>query len=420
MARTETFGAHYRIMNGRTSAGDKVYDIDRWLLRSFLHGIGEPQIRAMLWDGKEVVRPDSTCSVGMAIHDRATLLRLIANPLLNFGDDYSAGRIEIDGDLVAFMEAIYRAMDKKRRSARLAAYRRKQPDTNSLAGSHSNIHHHYDIGNDFYQLWLDREMLYTCAYFPQPTSSLEDAQIAKMDLVCRKLGLKHGQTVVEAGCGWGAMARHMARHYGVTVRSFNISHEQIVYARERAKAEGLDGQVEYVEDDYRNISGCYDAFVSVGMLEHVGLKHYLELGKVIDRSLTENGVGLIHTIGQNIPQPMSPWLLKRIFPGSYPPTLREMMEIFEPFSLSVLDVENLRLHYAKTLEHWLERFEKNRERITDMFDESFVRTWRLYLSGAIANFNIGNLQLFQVVFTRPRNNQVPWTRSHLFGAPAEV
>jgi cyclopropane-fatty-acyl-phospholipid synthase len=179
----------------------------------------------------------------------------------------------------------------------------------------------------------------------------------------------------------------------------------------------MEGQVEYVEDDYRNITGKYDLFVSVGMLEHVGPDHYRELGEVIDRCLKEEGLGLIHTIGQNIATPMSPWFLKRIFPGSYPPTLREMMELFEPWEFTVLDVENLRLHYARTCEQWLERFEQNREQVREMFDETFVRAWRLYLSGCIANFRIGFLQLFQVVFSRPTNNLVPLTRSHLTAPP---
>jgi cyclopropane-fatty-acyl-phospholipid synthase len=149
------------------------------------------------------------------------------------------------------------------------------------------------------------------------------------------------------------------------------------------------------------------------MLEHVGPDHYQQLGEVIDRSLTADGLGLIHTIGQNRAAPLSPWFLQRIFPGSYPPTLREMMAIFEPWDFSVLDVENLRLHYAKTCEHWLNRFEENRERVREMFDEAFVRAWRLYLSGCIANFQLGDLQLYQVVFARPGNNRIPWTRSHL-------
>ncbi len=318
--------------------------------------------------------------------------------------------------MVPCIESVYRAMEETPRFRRRSlpdAYRRNQPRLNSLDGSRDNIHHHYDIGNDFYQLWLDAEMLYTCAYFPDPTISLEAAQLAKMELVCRKLRLQPGQSVVEAGCGWGGLARYMAKNYGVKVQAYNISSEQIAYARQRAGEEGLAGQVEYIKDDYRNISGRYDAFVAVGMLEHVGPDHYQELGQLINRSLTEDGFGLIHTIGQNRAAPLSPWFLQRIFPGSYPPTLREMMALFEPCDFSVLDVENLRLHYAKTCEHWLSRFEENQERVRVLFDETFVRTWRLYLSGCIANFQLGNLQLYQVVFARPGNNRIPLNRSHL-------
>ncbi len=395
------------------TGGVRVYGIDRWLMRKFLQAIGNPPIGVVLWDGQEMQSADPATAVGMVVRDRHTLWRLLTNPFLHFGDDYGAGRIEIEGGLVPFMETIYRAMPSRKNAGRRRhAHRRNQPNSNSLSGARDNIHHHYDIGNDFYRLWLDREMVYTCAYFPQPQASLEEAQLAKMDLVCRKLRLTPGQLVAEAGCGWGALARHMARHYGVKVRAFNISHEQISYARARAKDEGLEGQVEFIEDDYRNISGRYDAFVSIGMLEHVGPDHYRELGEVIDRTLTDQGLGLIHTIGQNRAEPMSPWLLRRIFPGSYPPTLREAMEIFEPFGFSVLDVENLRLHYARTLEEWLMRFEDNRDRVLEMFDDYFLRTWRLYLGGAIANFRTGGLQLFQILFSRLNNNLIPWTRFH--------
>jgi len=402
--------------NATARTDGRACGIDTWLARTFLHTIGDPPLRITLWDGTELAPPGAPPVVGMAIRQRSALWRLLTNPLLHFGDDYSNGLIEIEGGLVPFMEAAYGAMAHTRRFRRTpdpAAYRRYQPRLNSPAGSRHNIHHHYDLGNAFYKLWLDAEMLYTCAYFLEPGASLENAQVAKMDLVCRKLRLRPGQTVVEAGCGWGALARHMARHYGVAVRAYNISREQIAYGRECAKAEGLERRVEFVEDDYRAITGTYDAFVSVGMLEHVGPDHYPELGRVIDRSLAQQGVGLIHTIGQNTATPMSPWFLKRIFPGSYPPTLREMMALFEPLDFTVLDVENLRLHYAKTCEHWLARFEQNRDRIREMFDERFVRAWRLYLSGCVANFNFGTLQLFQVVFARPANNQIPWTRSHL-------
>ncbi len=407
--------------NGRTFGGG-VSAVDNWLARAFLRAIGNPALRVVLWDGTQITADGSSPAVGMVIHDRGALWRLLTNPLLNFGDDYSAGRIEVEGGLVRFMETVYRGMRSTPRYRRVsdpAAYRRNQPNLNSPLESRRNIHHHYDIGNDFYQLWLDREMLYTCAYFSDQAASLEDAQTAKMDLICRKLRLEPGQSVVEAGCGWGGLARHMAKKYGVRVTAYNISREQIAYARSRARVEGVEGQVEYVEDDYRNIRGTYDAFVSVGMLEHVGPDNYRELGRVIDGSLSEQGIGLIHTIGQNCATPMSPWFLRRMFPGSYPPTIREMMALFEPGEFTVLDVENLRLHYAKTCEQWLARFEQNLERVREMFDERFIRAWRLYLSGCIANFRLGALQLFQVVFTRHTNNLVPWTRGYLM-APLGV
>jgi cyclopropane-fatty-acyl-phospholipid synthase len=206
----------------------------------------------------------------------------------------------------------------------------------------------------------------------------------------------------------------MAKHYGVTVRAFNISHEQILWAQWRARQLGLNQQVDFVEDDYRNISGNCDAFVSVGMLEHVGLEHYRELGNIIHRSLDKAGRGLLHFIGRNKPCPFSTWTRKRIFPGAYAPTIGQAMDIFEAHDFSVLDVENLRPHYARTLECWLSAFEKSSDEVRKMFGPDFVRTWRLYLAGAIAGFRAGTLQLFQVVFARTACQQIPWTRAHLY------
>jgi cyclopropane-fatty-acyl-phospholipid synthase len=198
-----------------------------------------------------------------------------------------------------------------------------------------------------------------------------------MNLVCRKLQLKPGERVIEAGCGWGSLALFMATHYGVTVRGFNISAEQIAYARNRAKEEGLADRVEFIEDDYRNVRGTYDVFVSIGMLEHVGLPDYPTLGRVIDRSLTDRGRGFLHFIGRNQVAPLNPWIRKRIFPGAYTPTLREVFErVLEPHALSVLDVENLRLHYAKTLECWRQRFDSSADHVAAIFDDTFVRAWQ--------------------------------------------
>jgi cyclopropane-fatty-acyl-phospholipid synthase len=287
--------------------------------------------------------------------------------------------------------------------------------TNTPRGSRNNIHHHYDLGNDFYKLWLDRQMVYTCAYFPQPSATLEEAQQAKLDYVCRKLRLQPGERVVEAGCGWGALALHMARNYGVFVKAFNISHEQITFARRRAVEETLADRVEFVEDDFRNISGSFDAFVSVGMLEHINVADYARLGEVIHRCIGDTGRGLLHFIGRSHKCALSRWTRKRIFPGAHAPTLGEAMNVLQPCHYSVTDVENLRAHYAKTVEHWFARFGRSSQQISEMYDPSFERLWRLHLATAIASFRTGSLQLFQISFAGSKR-PIPWTRAPLYAA----
>ncbi len=390
------------------------------LFRRLFPGFDAP-LRLILWNGYEFLTAPGEPIAQVRFHDRRAFLRLIVNPDLAFGDLYAEGRIEVEGDLIPFLEAVYRMKPAPQWAwfvRQLLVGWKLRPSANSLRRSRHNISHHYDLGNDFYKLWLDEQMVYTCAYFPTPDATLEEAQAAKMDHVSRKVWLRPGETVVEAGCGWGSLARHMARHYGVQVTAFNISKEQIKYARARAKAEGLDGRVQYVEDDYRNVSGTFDAFVSVGMLEHVGAKNYRALGSVIRRCLKPTGRGLIHSIGRNSPAPTNPWLEKRIFPGSYMPSPGEMTKIFEPNGLSILDVENIRLHYAKTLEHWLRRFDGVADRVEKTFDARFVRAWRLYLAASLVGFTTGFNQLFQVVFAPETNNDIPWTRAGVYGERA--
>jgi cyclopropane-fatty-acyl-phospholipid synthase len=386
------------------------------LMRGLLNSLGDPPIRVTLWNGESISTTTSNAVVGMRVGSRSCLFKLLINPELYFGDAYSNGSIEVDGDLVKLIEAIYQGLALMRSTglrSRLTKWLNRS-QLNTLSDSRENIHHHYDLGNEFYKLWLDQQMVYTCAYFSSPDITLEQAQIAKMDHVCRKLRLRPEEIVVEAGCGWGALALHMATHYGVRVKAFNISHEQIAYAKARAHALGLEHRVEFIEDDYRNANGRFDAFMSVGMLEHVGHEHYHELRRIIDRCLDRNGRGLIHSIGRNQPNLFNPWVERRIFPGAYPPSLREMLEVVEHGDFSVLDVENLRQHYALTLKHWLQRFEDASSRIKEMYDERFVRAWRLYLAGSIASFNTGDMQLFQVLFARGASNDIPWTRAYLY------
>src|SRR3989338_4038024 len=311
-------------------------------------------VRLELWDGASTYagpRPIGT----LVVADLRTLLGIRVNPPLQFGECYMHGTLQVRGGLEPVLEAITRLALIPSWRERISSY---FATGNSVQRARRNVHHHYDLGNDFYSSWLDERLVYTCAYFERPDMSLEQAQIAKMDLGCRKLRLRPGESVVEAGCGWGALALHMARQCGVNVRAVNVSYEQTAYARAWAAREGLTGQVEFIEDDYRNLAGEYDVFVSVGMLEHVGLTHYPSLAGVMRRTLRRpNGRGLLHFIGRDIPRPLNAWIRRRIFPGGYAPTLAQVAtRVLEPARMSILDVENLRLHYARTLAHWSRRF----------------------------------------------------------------
>ena len=381
-----------------------------WAVGQVARSVSPAPVRFVLWDGFAATTSAAAPIATITFKNRQTLWRWVWDAELYFGESYVSRDVTVDGDLVRLLESVYAATQPSRRR-RWWLWQR----ANDSGVARHNVHHHYDLGNDFYRLWLDAEMVYTCAYFPEPHATLEQAQLAKMDLVCRKLHLRPGDRVIEAGCGWGSFALFMAREYGVTVRAFNISAEQIAYARSRARTEGYAERVEFVADDYRNISGQCDVFVSLGMLEHVGLHDYGTLGRVIDRTLTADGRGLLHFIGRDQPAPLNAWIRRRIFPGAYAPALREVCErVLEPHALSVFDVENLRLHYAVTLEHWRRRFAAASDRVATMFDESFVRAWELYLAGSQAAFTTGWMQLFQVLFAPRNNNTVPMTRAHLY------
>jgi cyclopropane-fatty-acyl-phospholipid synthase len=386
--------------------------LDRWLVRRVLAARGNPPVEIVLWNGERIRASREPTAARLAFRDRALLRELLLHGEVAFGDAYAGGRLEVEGDLVRLLEAAFAASDRTprwaRAAARLAAWR---PRGASRRRAREYIHHHYDVGNDFYRLWLDEQMQYTCAYFRTPAATLEEAQRAKMDHVCRKLDLRPGESVLEAGCGWGTFAMHMAERYGVRVRAVNISEEQLAWAREEAARRGLGDRVEFCLEDYRDVRGRYDVFVSVGMLEHVGKAHYSTLGRVIDRSLGADGRGLLHFIGRARPSPFSPFMERRVFPGAYPPSLREMLLALEPWGFAVQDVENLRRHYARTLAHWLERFEKAADAIRD---ERLLRTWRLYLAGTMMSFRVGWAHLFQVLFARPGSDRLPATRDPLY------
>ena len=352
-----------KALDDSARVGARVHAADRWLAARVQRMIEPAAVRLELWDSSSTYAGSREPIGDLLVGDRRTLLGLALNPDLWFGESYMMGRLEVRGSLEPVVEAL--TANSPRRPSWLQRLRMTFPRGNSLSHARHNVHHHYDLGNPFYQLWLDRELVYTCAYFEDPEMSLEDAQVAKLDLVCRKLHLRVGETVVEAGCGWGALAIHMARNYGVKVRAFNVSREQLAYARARAAREGLSDRVEFIDDDYRNVSGEFDAFVSVGMLEHVGPQHYHSLADVLRRCLKrDNGRGLLHFIGRDVPRPLNAWINRRIFPGAYPPTLAEVTRgILAPGGMSVIDVENLRLHYRETLAHWSNRFASAKDQV---------------------------------------------------------
>jgi cyclopropane-fatty-acyl-phospholipid synthase len=389
--------------------------LERVLLRRLLRSSGLTELTIHLPDGEKVSAGNEPTPHAVFFQSRRTLWRVIRDPEQGFLDGFVDGSIEVSGDLIEFLNSVKRQHSlKPERPAslrwRLRDYFRRRRGRRSK----DNVVHHYDLGNDFYRLWLDQQVVYTCAYFERPEMTLEEAQTAKLDHVCRKLRIRPGETVIEAGCGWGALALHLARHYGAQVRAFNLSDEQVDYARSRARREQLDHLVEFVKEDWRQMTGRYDAFVSVGMLEHVGPENYRDLGKIVRDLLAGQGRGLIHTIAQNVAEPLSSWIEKNIFPGAQPPTLRQMMDLFSPYDLSILDVENLRPHYSLTCRRWLERFDCHVAKVTAMFDERFVRAWRIYLASSASAFEIGSLQLYQVLFAPIGSTFFPMTRVDIY------
>ena len=391
--------------------------LDRWLARRIMQEAGNPPVSFALWDGQDVWSPGGDAAGRIVIRDRGALWTIVRSPELGFGDCYSAGRIEIEGDLIDVLYRAYRAMDGKASSAfkksilgRLPRGRQEHPGRVPQAHPPPlRPRQRLSTASGSTSAWSTPAP--TTRTARRRSSRPRKRRCTTCAARCVSNPASGSSKQAAAGVRWRCT---WARHYGVKVRAFNISHEQVAYARERAARSGLDSQVEFVEDDYRNISGKYDAFVSVGMLEHVGPDHYETLGEVIARSLEEDGLGIVHSVGRSRPSAVNAWLEQRIFPGSYPPSLREMMSIFEGNQFSIIDIENLRLHYAKTLMEWLARFDANVGTVRQWYDEAFVRAWRLYLGGCAAAFLSSSIQLFQVVFTHRCHNSIAHTREHLY------
>ena len=365
----------------------------------------------------------SGASVHVRIHDLPTLKRLVLNPELALGESYMNGVLTIEGgDLQTLIAMIVSNRDDaprvwwQRVLPQLRIALRRFSQQNPVTRSRRNVAHHYDLSDELYALFLDEDRQYSCAYFHSPDDTLEDAQRQKKHHIARKLMIEPGMRVLDIGCGWGGMARTLARDHGAEVLGITLSERQHAYAVKRAEAEGLSDKITYQLCDYRKVEGRFDRIVSVGMFEHVGLPHYDRYFNAVRDLLKDDGLALIHTIGWTArPDATNPWIAKYIFPGGYIPTVSEVMRSVERSSLWVSDIEPWRLHYALTLDHWIQRFEAHRDEIAALYDDRFIRMWRFYLVASAETFRHGRQAVFQFQLSR-KMGTAPLTRDYIYAA----
>ena len=384
------------------------------------------RLRVVLPDGDAFeTGPDETPHLTVRVHEPRWMRRILTDPAMQLGEAWMAGGLTVeDGDIYDLLDLIWLNLSQRPTSTswtlggrilngmRLALRRARQ--LNDARKARRNISRHYDIGNDLYRLFLDTDMQYSCAYFPEPDISLDEAQRLKREHIARKLCLQPGQSVLDIGCGWGGLALHMAQQAGVSVEGITLSEQQIAIARQRAATTGLSGTVDFRLVDYRKLAEPYDRVVSVGMLEHVGLPQFETYFEQVAKLLKQDGVALIHTIGRpHGPGITNPWIARHIFPGGYIPALSELMPAIEKAGLTVLDVEILRLHYAETLKAWRARFLAHADRAREMYDETFVRMWDFYLAASEVSFRYGEHVVFQIQLGHSQT-AAPLTRDYLY------
>jgi cyclopropane-fatty-acyl-phospholipid synthase len=361
--------------------------------------------------------PEVTIRLG----NRTLHWKLLCRPRLYLPEAFVDGTLTIEEgslyDLVDLLtrnvEALPQGLLTRLLNGSLGSLRRAH-QYNPLARAHKNAAHHYDLSDELYELFLDRDRQYSCAYFRGGDGDLDAAQRAKKAHIAAKLLLRPGLKVLDIGSGWGGLALYLAQECGVEVTGLTLSAEQLKVATRRAAAVGIGDRVRFHLRDYREERGRYDRIVSVGMFEHVGINHYRAFFARLRALLAPDGVALLHSIGRmDGPGSTNPWIRKYIFPGGYVPALSEVVPVVERLRLWVTDIEILRLHYAETLRLWRQRFARNRERVHAIYDERFCRMWEMYLVGSEIAFRRGNHLVFQLQLARAVDT-VPLTRDYMF------
>lgn len=391
-------------------------EINKNIVKSIAEHLSDRPFDLEYWDGEIIKYGEGEPEFKLIIKNFPSKKELLSDPSVALGEAYMKGDIDIEGDLQKFFESIIRNKDSfmnKNTVFRLAS-KIKAP---SLIKSKKDIAHHYDIGNDFYSLWLDKTMSYSCGYFKNPTDTLYDAQMNKIHHILKKLNLKEGEHLLDIGCGLGYLIIEAAKLYKVKALGITLSEEQFKKAKERIKQEGLEDLVDVQLMDYRNLEKSnleFDRIVSVGMAEHVGHANLPLFFKNVDSVLKESGLFLLHNITNLVETEGNKWITTYIFPGGYLPTLREELNIAADINFRTLDVESLRLHYMKTLEEWCKNFMNHLDEERDMFDDEFLRMWHLYLATCAAAFHYWDIDIHQILFSKGINNTLPMTRKYLY------
>ena len=373
-------------------------------------------------NGKTHKFGNSNPNVCIRLKNKSIQRKLFLNPNLHIGEAYMNEELVVEkGTIEDFLNLITNCYDDFISNNKfykfyeyLSSIFMPFQQINQLVNSKKNVAHHYDINEDLYKLFLDQDMQYSCAYFHNPNMSLDQAQKDKKQHIIKKLQITENMDVLDIGCGWGGMAIEIAKSTGAKVKGITLSENQFKTASERAQKEGLSDKVSFALQDYRNESEKYDRIVSVGMFEHVGVKYFKTYLSKANDILKENGVFLLHTIGQRgKPTATSPWIRKYIFPGGYIPSLSEVMNATQKLNINVTDVEVLRLHYAHTLSKWYQNVIENKDKIISMFDKRFFRMWEFYLLASKYSFvNMGNV-VFQIQIAKNINN-LPLTRNYIY------
>ena len=347
-------------------------------------------------------------------------IKMMMNPSLHLGESYMNGSLILEeGNIHDLLKLIFVNSESNadhwaiKIDKVIRTIRNKIVSGNYIIKSKKNVAHHYDLSDKLYELFLDKDRQYSCAYFNSPNDTLEQAQMNKKELIAKKLLLEEGQNVLDIGSGWGGMASYLSKKFNVNVKGVTLSEEQLAYSKQRKINESLD-QVEYHLQDYRKVNESYDRIVSVGMFEHVGTSHYQEFFNKIYELLNKKGVALIHTIGR-IDQPTTndAWIEKYIFPGGYIPALSEVMQRVEKSGLTTTDIQVLKFHYAETLKRWRYNFYDNIDKVKELYDEKFCRMWDFYLSSSQASFEESTLVIYQLQLSKDKKT-VPDSRDYLF------